>query len=183
METKDAVTVINAPPNDLLYNRIIDYINYHGVKPAKVAAGLKKDVRNVDAMNFIDNDFVSAKILTKLIDFEMSKYYINYVSKFPHCNVEKIKEIQGLKYEVGGKYEIHTDSFQKYHRELTCILNLNDAYEGGDFVFYSPNGKEIIKEVKTQKGQMIFFPSNHLFPHAVTPITKGVRYSLVIWLA
>lgn len=190
MDTKDVVTVINAPINDVLYNRVIDYIdNFPYLQKAGVtgdvntASRVDQSIRNVNAMNFIDNQFISAKILTKLIDFEISKYYINYSSKFPHCNVQKIKEMQGLKYEVGGKYEVHTDSYQEFHRELTCIVNLNDDYEGGDFVFYNPNGKEIIKEVKTQKGQIIFFPSNHLFPHAVTPITKGVRYSLVIWLA
>jgi len=42
--------------------------------------------------------------------------------------------------------------------------------------------KKEYKRVKCKTGTIIFFPSTFLFPHAIEPITKGVRYSIVSWL-
>ena len=72
-------------------------------------------------------------------------------------------------------------------RKLSAILSLNDAseYEGGGLEFYNGNptlkeSDRIIdcKEIK-KAGTLVVFPS-HLY-HRVKPITKGNRYSLVIW--
>ena len=53
---------------------------------------------------------------------------------------------------------------------------LNDDFEGGDFEINlsTPN------KVNVKKGMAIFFPSFVL--HRVTPVTKGIRKSLVIWV-
>ena len=56
-------------------------------------------------------------------------------------------------------------------------------YEGGnlEFDFGTLSGKDRIKiceEIKP-KGSIIVFPS--FLPHRVSPITKGTRYSLVLW--
>ena len=52
---------------------------------------------------------------------------------------------------------------------------LNNDYEGGKLIFYD-------KEYKLKKGEIIVFPSNFLYPHKVTKITKGERYSFVVWV-
>ena len=57
-------------------------------------------------------------------------------------------------------------------------------FEGGDLEFYdyAPPGRKD-KILKTndmkQKGTIITFPSFVI--HRVLPVTKGIRYSLVIW--
>jgi predicted 2-oxoglutarate/Fe(II)-dependent dioxygenase YbiX len=67
-------------------------------------------------------------------------------------------------------------------RHLSIIVNLNEDYEGGDFVFFNPfNKEEIIHSVSLKKGNVLMFPSNFLYPHSVKPITKGTRYSIVSW--
>ena len=58
---------------------------------------------------------------------------------------------------------------------LSFILNLNDDYEGGDLFFWED------RVVKLGKGDIVIFPSNFLFPHGVTKVTKGKRYSAVCW--
>ena len=58
---------------------------------------------------------------------------------------------------------------------LSFILNLNDDYEGGDLFFW----KDTV--VPLGKGDICMFPSNFLFPHGVTELTKGKRYSAVCW--
>jgi PKHD-type hydroxylase len=62
-------------------------------------------------------------------------------------------------------------------RKISASLLLNDEseYEGGDL-------KILDETVKTKKqGSIIVFPS--FMAHQVTPVTKGVRYSAVCWMA
>ena len=94
-----------------------------------------------------------------------------------------INQVDLLKYEVGGKYEKHIDHSLHSPRTLSCIINLNENYEGGDLVFYTPDQKDILKKIKCTTGTIIFFPSNFLYPHQIEPITKGTRYSIVTWIA
>ena len=56
---------------------------------------------------------------------------------------------------------------------MSLILSDPDEYEGGQLEIW---GKPI--DVY-KKGSIIFFPS--WMPHRVTPVTKGTRYSLVMW--
>jgi predicted 2-oxoglutarate/Fe(II)-dependent dioxygenase YbiX len=93
----------------------------------------------------------------------------------------KINQIDLLKYEPGGKYDVHTDHFSDTFRHLSVIINLNDDYEGGDLVF-TDQKENVIKTLKLDAGTIAFFPSNFLYPHGIQPITKGTRYSIVSWL-
>ena len=59
---------------------------------------------------------------------------------------------------------------------LSIVGLLNDDYEGGEFIMFED------KKIDTKKGDLLIFPSNFLYPHKVTPVTKGVRYSYVSWV-
>ena len=66
---------------------------------------------------------------------------------------------------------------------LTINLNLPGEYEGGNLMFdfgQHTNEKQFYEctEIRPQ-GSMIVFPS--FTHHCVTPVTKGTRYSLVLW--
>ena len=54
---------------------------------------------------------------------------------------------------------------------------LNDDYEGGGFKFTGDIGNPI--GGNGTKGTVIVFPSYH--SHSVEKVTKGIRYSLVVW--
>jgi len=66
---------------------------------------------------------------------------------------------------------------------LTINLNLPGEYEGGNLKFdFGPHNEneryhECI-EIRPQ-GSIVLFPS--FINHCVTPVTKGTRYSLVLW--
>ena len=64
-------------------------------------------------------------------------------------------------------------------RKLSFIAQLSDpsSYEGGDFEFQGPinPGPEL-----RNKGAVLIFPS--FLYHRVTPVTSGIRYSLVSWV-
>lgn len=72
-------------------------------------------------------------------------------------------------------------------RKLSMSICLSDSsdYQGGDFKILVQEEKDPIKvneftieELKPQ-GSIIVFPSDQY--HCVNPITKGTRYSLVVW--
>lgn len=103
---------------------------------------------------------------------------------------------QFTKYQPGQYYHWHVDTldkpfekpedkyFHKKIRKLSMSLLLTDSseFEGGEFEFdfSSPDDKirHTLTELKS-KGSIVVFPSDTY--HRVVPVTKGIRYSLVIW--
>jgi len=112
--------------------------------------------------------------------------------------VDSAQSIQFTIYKKGQYYNWHADSTGKpmnapndiAHgkiRKLSCSILLSDPkdYEGGELQFITRNHKDaeknIIKTLNETKNQgaMVFFPSFTV--HRVKPVTKGTRYSLVVW--
>jgi len=78
-------------------------------------------------------------------------------------------------------YSKHTDVStinDGYIRKLSFTIHLNDSseYAGGNLIFHISESPNIINK---QVGVGTFFPSHML--HEVTPVTSGIRYSLVGW--
>ena len=83
-------------------------------------------------------------------------------------------------YGDGGHYDWHADLGPSIsNRKISCVLQLSDAgeYEGGELQF-NPGGT--VLTTPRELGLLCFFPSFLL--HRVTPLTGGVRKSLVTWL-
>ena len=96
--------------------------------------------------------------------------------------VQKV-EMNLLRYTEGGHYKFHVDHGFTIPRSLSFILLLNNDYEGGELEFKEMNEKnndEIVK-IENKPGRVIIWPSNFMYRHRVTPITKGTRYSVVCW--
>ena len=93
---------------------------------------------------------------------------------------KEITSIEILKYENTGFYTWHVDHFASIPRTMSCILTLNNDYEGGNLCFRNPDGTGEW-EIQVKPNRMIIWPSNFLFPHTVKPVTKGLRYSVVAW--
>ena len=107
---------------------------------------------------------------------------------------------QFTKYKKGQYYDWHCDGWDKpYEKQgpehgkirklsMTCQLTDGSEYEGGELEFdfrnYEPHMREEAKHLRRAKeilpkGSIIVFPS--FVWHRVKPVTKGVRYSLVMW--
>lgn len=89
----------------------------------------------------------------------------------------------GFQYTVyygnGGHYDWHADLGPGIsNRKISCVLQLSDPeeYEGGELEV-NPGGQVI--KVPKGLGTLCFFPSFLL--HRVTPLSSGVRRSLVNW--
>tara|TARA_E500000318_G_C3498769_1_gene187510 strand:- start:229 stop:795 length:567 start_codon:yes stop_codon:yes gene_type:complete len=106
-----------------------------------------------------------------------------YIQTFCHINEQlKYEGINLLKYKEGHFYKRHTDQCTSENRAISVIMNLNEDYEGGEVVFYEPTSKKPSTGCALKTGDILFFPSNYLYPHSVQPIKKGTRYSVVVWL-
>ena len=161
-------------------NKIIPLTDKKAVKNLTVVGGLDTNIRNVKGY-YLNFDTPTNIFYWNYIKKEIERLYSFYKAKFPKMMSSKINQIDLLKYSPGGKYEIHTDHFTTSTRHLSIIINLNDEYEGGDLIFTDQKEKEI-KRLKLNKGSVVFFPSNFMYPHSIQPITKGTRYSIVAWL-
>ena len=102
---------------------------------------------------------------------------------------------QFTKYKLNQFYDWHCDSFHSPYenkenqnlngkiRKLSITCSLSDAkdYKGGELEFRID--KEESQFIKCKeilpKGSIVVFPS--FIYHRVKPVTKGTRYSLVIW--
>jgi hypothetical protein len=67
------------------------------------------------------------------------------------------------------------DGTQKGIPVLSVIGILNNDYQGGKLTFFDDY------EIETTVGDIIIFPSSFLYPHKVTEVLAGTRYSLVSW--
>ena len=86
------------------------------------------------------------------------------------------------RYSPGQTMKLHCDHIhdmfdgeKKGIPVLSIIGILNDDYEGGELIMFED------KKIDTKKGDLLIFPSNFLYPHEITPVIKGVRYSYVSW--
>jgi hypothetical protein len=95
-------------------------------------------------------------------------------------DLKDIFDIEILKYQNTGFYTWHVDHFAGIPRTMSCILLLNNDYEGGNLCFRNPDGSGEW-EVEVKPNRMIIWPSIFLYPHTVKPVTKGTRYSVVAW--
>lgn len=160
--------------------RTISLIDKKAQHTLPVANKINKNVRSVKgySLNF---DTPTNIFYWNYIKEEIQRLFVFYKSKFPMANASKIHQIDLLKYNAGGKYDIHIDYARELPRNLSVIINLNNNYEGGELVFTNQKGEET-KILKLGTGSIVFFPSNFLYPHLIKPIKKGKRYSIAAWL-
>jgi PKHD-type hydroxylase len=105
---------------------------------------------------------------------------------------------QFTKYKLNQFYDWHCDSWENAYSDIndknrygkirklsvTCSLSDPNDYEGGELEFdyrnQDPDKPTIRKCAEiAPRGSIVVFPS-HVW-HRVKPVTKGTRYSLVIW--
>jgi PKHD-type hydroxylase len=123
---------------------------------------------------------------------------VNYANEKAGWNFDTDwnENIQFTSYKKNGFYNWHYDMFQETIKDkdehfnnkqrklsMSCLLNDPKDYKGGDFMlqWIDDNGKLIkhkVKELDTV-GSIIVFPS--FLNHKVEPVTKGTRYSAVMW--
>ena len=110
----------------------------------------------------------------------------NFIQKtnrnhFGFGDIQIRERAQITEYIKGGYYNWHTDttidmSIEPAVRKLSMTLLLNDPseFEGGELQIAGTKNTKIMKQ-----GHATIFAS--FLQHTVTPVTRGVRRSLVMW--
>jgi hypothetical protein len=179
------VTFDNIVPEDVCDELIAEYSNCEDLLPATIADinnPLNSKIRNcknlnISSDNIIKKNYNKRKELDAIVFDCVSKSVRKYSNIFSNFKISIDTGYNFLRYDVGDFYTEHTDSYDKEQRSLSCSLQLNDDYEGGEFSFF---GRKI--QYKCKKGSAILFPSNFMYPHEIVPVTKGTRYSIISWL-
>lgn len=155
----------------------------------KIGHGMKnliedKNVRvsQVRWLNRLDLNFMSLFNTIEQLFHDANKNAFGF-------DITRFNEIQFTEYDSAnsGHYSWHQDTSWTtpalYRRKLSMVIQLSDSsdYTGGDFevdtktCLEAPNAEDI-----RAIGTVIVFPSFLL--HRVTPVTTGIRHSLVIWM-
>lgn len=139
-----------------------------------VEKGVEKlQIRNSSNI-WIEKNETNIWLFDKMLALTMSA---NQLFKF---EIDFFEALQLARYKEGQFYGWHADMGPGHmgNRKLGITVQLSDpdSYEGGDLVM-DDNGREFF--VPRELGSVTVFPS--FMRHKVTPVTKGIRYSLVAW--
>ena len=166
-------------------DRIVSISKSHYPSTASVGGDisnskLDKNTRSAKIYN-IENNLENKWIFEKVANVVsiMNKIHFNYEILGITHSLQLIE--YDSNYPVPGHYNWHIDAGkgQPSTRKISFTAQLTDPaeYEGCELIINNL-GHEIIGT--KEKGSIHLFPSFLL--HKVTPITKGIRYALVIWI-
>lgn len=158
---------------------IIDLAEDIGFEHGKVRDGSEVREQRTNRTCFLPPDIdqvqhIYQQLWMAMSDANQSTFEFNVLDGQP---------LQVSKYEGGEFYQWHKDHDLapregNHQRKISCSVLLNDSnqYTGGELQFQQLN---VDRYKFSEAGDVVFFPS--LIPHRVTPVTQGVRYSLVQW--
>jgi len=188
MEIKNFVKIYDEVlPWNVLSN-LIKFANVSNFQEAKIGGGCETETVNFNIRRTYNlpltnlsksmSDVHWFNLLYSYFDKNLKQY--KFDANILDYDYRKIFDIEILKYENTGFYTWHVDHFATVPRTMSCILLLNNDYEGGNLCFRNPDGSGEW-EVEVKPNRMIIWPSNFLYPHTVKPVKKGKRYSVVAW--
>lgn len=135
----------------------------------------------------LDVQFITPELQDVMAPYliRANELYHEHFAFKSHAQYLLVKEISYLRFNRYSHKESMLHHFDHIHDlfdgskrgipVLSFVVNLNEGYEGGDLYFWEDH----VVPLKT--GDIVIFPSLFLFPHGVTPIKNGVRYSAVSW--
>jgi Rps23 Pro-64 3,4-dihydroxylase Tpa1-like proline 4-hydroxylase len=179
---EDYIIVIENAITPALCDAVLaEYKNSSDWIDACIENGVDRAIRNCSTIgmsfdNIIEKNKEVRKVLDKYMHVSVAAVIEKYRKNFSNCTINYDTGYDILRYEEGGFYTEHVDSFTSTPRAVSCSLVLNDEYEGGEFAFFNRGAV-----YKLKKGSCIMFPSNFMYPHEIMPVTSGTRYSIVTW--
>lgn len=138
----------------------------------------------------------STKIKWIFLEKDIEWLFKKLIDKIRQVNQDnfdlQLKFVENLQFSEynekdNGFYSTHNDcgrtgSLDNFVdiRKLSFTIQLTDEseYTGGELILYPEGAGKFV--APKEKGTIVFFESN--ISHEVTPVTKGVRHSLVSWV-
>lgn len=124
------------------------------------------------------------KIIQEKIWFAIQQYILKDHAHMKewYASWNGYTQIRYNRYDVDTRMKLHCDHIhsmfdgtRKGVPVLSILGALNDDYEGGDLIFWEQ------EKIELKAGSIMIFPSTFMYPHKVTEVTKGTRYSYVSW--
>jgi PKHD-type hydroxylase len=118
-----------------------------------------------------DLGFLNERLINKLKD----NFNINGME------VTGLGDYQFTEYKEGDYFDWHTDSTDTIFKDrfTSIVIQLNNTYSDG--ILEIKNIKGELVPIENKIGTLYIF--NSKLWHRVTPVTSGVRYSLVNWVS
>jgi hypothetical protein len=183
MEVKNFIKIYDNCLSPILISKLISAINTFKFNEATIDKGETNfEIRKTftKSLNNLSSSMTEVhwhNLLCTIFTSALHRYGLD--TKTQPFNFTNIINIDVLKYENSGFYTWHTDHFADCPRTMSCILLLNNDYEGGELCFRDVDGTNEWC-VKKELGRIIVWPSNFMFPHTVKPVV-GKRLSIVAW--
>jgi len=147
-----------------------------GQVDAVVGEGINHEIRKSTVCHLPSSDFawLYERVASMIINANFAYWNFNLSGW--------VEPVQYTRYDKDGFYTWHMDcgSASASTRKVSMTIQLSDpeSYEGGEFQIWI-SGKEPVT-LEKKRGCAIIFPSFCL--HRVTPVTRGCRESLVVWI-
>ena len=157
---------------------LLRYVSQQSLEEAKLGGGkVNEDIRRSKIV------FLPTNSDTKWVYNKLAVLIAQINQESFNFHLTALQHIQYTEYhaEKQGNYDDHLDWVPNtiLPRKLSLCIQLTDgaAYEGGDLLIKT-SSKSI--PASRTKGDALIFPSFLL--HGVTPVTRGIRKSLVVWV-
>jgi len=160
---------------------LIEYLDQLEKVEASIGEGNTDNIIRKSTVSWVKNDSPQAALLYDRMAFVARSLNAKFYGFDLYGFVE---DMQYTIYygDEEGHYTWHTDMSETSSstRKFSMILQLSDPndYEGGELqTLIGSDHSAVVK----QKGLIAAFPSWTL--HRVTPVTKGIRKTIVVWVA
>ena len=153
--------------NELIsYHSIYDKINISEIGGDN-NRGIKKDIIDYN-VTLIYRDEKTQWVFDKIHNWLLDEY--------PKNIVNEMDMFYNFEYLPSMKFEKHVDRQRNCSWHLVVGATLNTDFKGGDLILYEPDGiaAENVGEIYSISAER---------PHAVTPISEGIRYSFVFFIS
>lgn len=191
MNLKELIKVYDEVISPSAISSIIKWLHFQkyvkgGVVGENSNTVIEKEIRDVAILPLLGNSDsgLTFRHWSNFLSFVFKngiQRYAQEVSPIHGTATSALEDISILRYEKGGHYKLHTDAVTTIPRQLSCILMLNNDYEGGNLRFADPKKNEVYLTLDVKPGRLVIWPSNFAFPHGVLPVTKGTRFVVVAW--
>lgn len=150
--------------------------------PTKAEIAGRKD--NIDHIRITRVAWIERSAETKWLFARVEQTVLDLNARYYKYDLYGL--VENFQYTVyqgdeGGHYGWHVDTGKTVEpRKISLTLQLSDpsAYEGGELILEAGEGPS---QAQKRRGTLVAFPSYMM--HRVTPVTAGIRKSLVAWVA
>lgn len=180
-----------------MYSQLIENFITNEECEILIKLGLHNNLQKMTSVRVVNGNVIETEEINEHTNKRMGCYFSgNQLDILPFSNITEriVNTLNKLKiynnvvytsipkytfnqYNVGDFLTIHQDNHEiKYGATTTVVIQLNDDYDGGEFIYVK---NKIEYSVPKLKGSIFIFDSN--INHLVNKVENGIRYSINVW--